>query len=109
MYEQVLNVTFPSSGIHTLVFKWYMTRVPDGMPLQEYPPNVNIPTTNANKFFLQTYINQAITVGYIFPHSNHQRQVLLQVVEGQKIGNTNNIKPLVCLSFKLYVYLPEER
>ena len=66
MYGKVVNVTCPSSGIHTFVLKWYMTRFPDGIPLQYYPPTINIPPSNAKKFLLQTDINKSITVGYKF-------------------------------------------
>ena len=62
MYGKVVNVPRPSAGIHTFVLKWDMTRVHDGMPLQEYPTTVNIPPSNANKFLLQTDINQSIIV-----------------------------------------------
>ena len=43
MYGQVVNVPFRSASIHTFVLKWDITRVPDGMPLQYYPPIVNVP------------------------------------------------------------------
>ena len=43
-----------------------MNRVPDGIPMQEYPPTVKIPPSNANKFLLQTSISQPIYMEYIF-------------------------------------------
>ena len=70
MYGKVVKCFCPGAGIHTFVLKWDMTIVPDVMPLQEYPPTVNIPPSNDKKLFLQTSTNQEITVGYIF--SSHQ-------------------------------------
>ena len=34
MYVKVVNIPLPSSGINTFVLKWYMTRVPGGIPLK---------------------------------------------------------------------------
>ena len=42
MYGKVVNVTRPSAGIHKIVLKLAMNIVPDVMPMQEYPPAVNI-------------------------------------------------------------------
>ena len=58
MYGYVVNVTRPSSGIHTFVLKWDKTRVYYGMPLEEYHTTVNIPPSNSNKLLLQTDINK---------------------------------------------------
>ena len=66
MYGQIFNVPIPSAGIHTFILKWDTTRVPYGMPLQEYTHTFNIPQSNANNYLLQTAINQEITVGYKF-------------------------------------------
>ena len=66
MYGRVVNVPSPSAGIHAFVLQWEITGVPGGMPLQEYRSTINIPPSNSNKLFLQTYINQEITVGYNF-------------------------------------------
>ena len=52
MHRKVVNVTSPGAGIHTFVLEWDMTIFTDGMPLQEYPPTVNIPPSNSNKFSL---------------------------------------------------------
>ena len=53
------------------VLKWGMTRVPDGMHLQEYTPNANIPPPYDNKFLLQIDMCQAITLGYkIYSHKS---------------------------------------
>ena len=66
MYGKVFNIPRPIAGIHPFFLKWYMARVPDVIPLQEYPPTVNIPLSNANKLLLQTSINESRTVGYKF-------------------------------------------
>ena len=70
IYGNIINVLRPSSGIHTFVLKRYMDIVPDGMTLQEYPPTVNTPSSNSNKFLLQIAINKTQTMGYTF--SSHQ-------------------------------------
>ena len=49
--------------IHAFVLKWYMTRVPYGIPLQYYPPTVNIPPSKSNKLLSQISTNKAQTVG----------------------------------------------
>ena len=71
MHGKFFNVPLPSAGTHTFILKWYMTRVPYEKSLQDYPPTVNIPPSNYNKFSLQTAINHAITVEYkIFPQQS---------------------------------------
>ena len=66
MYEQVVNVPRRSFGIQTFILKLEMTIFLDGMTLQEYPPNFNIPPSNFNRFLLQTPTNKKIIVGSKF-------------------------------------------
>ena len=66
MHGQVVNVPSPSAGINTVVLRWEIIRVLDGMYLQEYPPTINTSPSNANMLFLQADMNQSITAGYNF-------------------------------------------
>ena len=66
MHGKVVNVPCPSSGIHAFFLKWDTTRVPDGMPLQEYPPTVNAPHKILTSYCLQIDTNKAQNCGINF-------------------------------------------
>ena len=80
-----------------------MTKVPDGIPLQDYFVTVKIPPSNAKKLLFKTDINKS---------NNCDIYILLTEIINIKfylIDSTNKMKFLVCLSLQVYIDLTKEQ
>ena len=73
VYRCVVFVPRPGAERIYFMIKWYMSRLPDGFPIAQYPLCTSVDNTHALKLRLQMDINRAKTSNYTVTEPRAQR------------------------------------